>query len=57
MKDIYTITPKMEANLTHAVALLEEIIEENYLEDIQPDGRIEEVLDMLKSLPFFARNY
>lgn len=57
MKDIYTITPEMEANLTHAVVLLEDIIEENYLEDIQPDGRIEEVLDMLKSLPFFAKNY
>ncbi len=57
MKDLYLITPERKAQLTHAITLLEEIIEENYLEDIQPDGRVEEVINILKNLPFFAKNY
>lgn len=57
MKDIYLITPELEAQLTHAITLLDEMISDAYLEEVEPDGRIEEVADILKSLPFFAKNY
>lgn len=57
MKDIYLITPELEAQLTHAITLLDEIISDAYLEEVEPDGRIEEVANILKSLPFFAKNY
>lgn len=54
MKDIYLITPELEAQLTHAMALLED-----YLDDVfsDVDERVAEAHATLQKLPFFAKNY
>lgn len=57
MKDLYLITPEHEAQLAHAITLLDEMIAEAALEGVEPDGRVEEVAEILRSLPFFAKNY
>lgn len=57
MKDLYLITPEHEAQLAHAITLLDEMTSEATLEGVEPDGRIEEVAQILRSLPFFAKNY
>lgn len=57
MKDLYLITPEHEAQLAHAIALLDEMIAEAALEGVESDGRVEEVVKILRSLPFFAKNY
>lgn len=57
MRDLYLITPEHEAQLAHAITLLDEMVSEAALEGVEPDRRIEEVSDILKSLPFFAKNY
>ena len=57
MKDIYTITPKMEADLTHAMALLEDYLGDALANDQTTDPRIVEAWQTLTKLPFFAKNY
>jgi hypothetical protein len=57
MKDIYTITPELEAQLTHAITLLEDIIFDSDMDREAIDDRVMKVADILKSLPFFAKNY
>ena len=48
--DIYMITPQMEAQLTHVIALLEDAVEVE-----EPDRRVVEALETLQALPFFKR--
>ena len=50
--DIYTITPKMEADLTHVIALLDDVLEDMALTDTT-DERVREAYDTLRALPFF----
>lgn len=57
MKDIYTITPEIEAQLSHALIMLTEYLEDCYLEGEDADGRVEEAAEILTKLPFFAKNY
>lgn len=57
MKDIYTITPEIEAQLTHAMTLLEDVLGDNIAYDRKSDPRIIEAWETLKKLPFFAKNY
>lgn len=57
MKDIYTITPEIEAQLSHALTILTEYLEDCYLEGKDADGRVEEATEILTKLPFFAKNY
>lgn len=57
MKDIYLITPELEAQLTHAITLLEDIIFDSDMDREAIDDRVMKVADILKSLPFFAKNY
>lgn len=54
MKDVYTITPKMEADLTHIMALLEEVLDDMALTDTT-DERISEAYATLQAFPFFKK--
>ena len=57
MKDIYTITPEVEAKLTHAMALLEDALGDDLAYGNKTDPRVIEAWEILQSLPFFAKNY
>lgn len=57
MKDIYTITPEIEAKLTHALALLEDALGDAIAYDRKTDPRVIEAWQTLQSLPFFTKNY
>ena len=57
MKDIYTITPEVEAQLTHALALLEDVLGDDLAENRRTDPRVVEAWQTLAKLPFFAKNY
>ena len=57
MKDIYTITPELEAQLTHAMALLEDYLDDGRFIDNNVDERVAEAYATLQKLPFFAKNY
>ena len=52
MKDIYLITPELEAKLTHVIALLDDVLEDMALAEMS-DERISEACDTLRELPFF----
>lgn len=57
MKDIYTITPEVEAQLTHALALLEDVLGDDLANSRKTDPRVIEAWQTLTKLPFFAKNY
>lgn len=57
MKDIYTITPEVEAQLTHALALLEDALGDDLANNRKTDPRVIETWQTLAKLPFFAKNY
>ncbi len=57
MKDIYTITPEVEAQLTHALTLLEDVLGDDLAYDRKTDPRVIEAWQTLAKLPFFAKNY
>ena len=52
-QDIYTITPQMEADLTHALALLEDVLGDDIAQDRKSDPRVIEAWETLQKLPFF----
>lgn len=55
-KDIYLITPEVEAQLTHVIALLEDFLEDESLEGTPCDPYIKEAWETLLKLPFFAKH-
>lgn len=57
MKDIYTVTPEVEAQLTHALALLEDVLSDDLANNHKTDPRVVEAWQTLQSLPFFAKTY
>lgn len=61
-QDIYTITPKIEAELTHAMALLDDYLGDAEIaamagEEADIDKRVAEAFAILQELPFFKKSY
>ena len=56
-QDIYTITPQIEAQLTHAIARLDDYFDDCRYLGNDVDERVEEVYKILQNLPFFKKNY
>lgn len=55
-KDIYLITPEVEAQLTHVIALLEDFLEDESMAGEPCNARIMEAWETLLKLPFFAKH-
>ena len=53
--DIYTITPKLEADLSHVLNILDVLIEEQGRERDEIDPRLVEAYRTMLALPFFAK--
>ncbi len=56
-QDIYTITPELEAKLTHAIALLDDYLDDGMIIGHDADERVAEACAILEELPFFKKSY